>query len=543
MPPLSRPVRQRAAVGLLVAAVVLIASLTVLPVAARIGELSEQIENERLLLGRFVAMAALQDKLSEMQNAGRAASESGAYLKGESDAIRAASLQTFLSDLAGANGVRLNSTRPLPPRDRDELRLVGTRVQFIADIEQLREMLYSIEFDAALPVRRGRAGAARFRAGAARSRVRRAAGRAARRVRCPAAQEGVTAAMARISAGLSARPVAVGLAGACAILAFFTMYLLVTSVDTSPILPGAPLSGAGEQTGAGLVTPLDSKPVGEFRETVQRPLFNSTRKPVDRPKAKAEGPAEAGSHLDLRLVGIVKSGNGPARALIREGDQANGKWISEGDTFGGWKLRSVKDRSVIVEARRPRARADAAGGRAPHRRPGRRPRPRRQAALGIVASRTSAAPIRPGRMASGLAQLGAAGSGCSASLRASRGASSLRRTDASLLQIEAAGQAMLAVEHVGLDAVVEGEVAVRARHLLVVGVEDRRRRGDLARAARQCGDARIEGGHIAFQRLGRIALAVDRHEQNLELVARPGRARPARWTTRARWSGTRPGNA
>jgi general secretion pathway protein M len=145
MAPLSRPVRQFAAVGLLLAAVVLIASLTVLPVASRIGELREQIEGERLLLGRFAAMAALQDKLAEMQGAGRAASESEAYLKGESDAIRAASLQTILSELAGANGVRLSSTRQLPSRDRDDLRLVGTRVQFTADMEQLREMLYFIE--------------------------------------------------------------------------------------------------------------------------------------------------------------------------------------------------------------------------------------------------------------------------------------------------------------------------------------------------------------------------------------------------------------
>jgi hypothetical protein len=155
--------------------------------------------------------------------------------------------------------------------------------------------------------------------------------------------------MARVSAGLSARPVAVGLAGACVILALFTAYQLVSSVDTSPILPGAPLAGAGEQAGAGLVTLLDSKPVGEFREIVQRPIFNSTRRPVDRPKGKAVGPAEAGSPLDLRLVGIVKTGDAPARALIREGDQTTGKWIAEGDTFGGWKLRSVKDRSVIVE--------------------------------------------------------------------------------------------------------------------------------------------------------------------------------------------------
>ena len=112
-----------------------------------------------------------------------------------------------------------------------------------------------------------------------------------------------------------------------------------------------PLSGAGEQTGAGLATPLDAKPVSEFRETVQRPLFNSTRKPVDRPKtARVQGPTETGSHLDMRLVGIVKPGNAPNRALIRDADQTNGKWIAEGETFNGWKLRSVKDRSIIVEA-------------------------------------------------------------------------------------------------------------------------------------------------------------------------------------------------
>lgn len=161
----------------------------------------------------------------------------------------------------------------------------------------------------------------------------------------------MTAAMARVSAGLSARPVAVSLAAACSVLALVCGYLLATSVNTSPILPGAPLSGAGEQTGAGLATPLDAKPVSEFRETVQRPLFNSTRKPVDRPKtARVQAPTETGSHLDMRLVGIVKPGNAPNRALIRAADQTNGKWVTEGETFNGWKLRSVKDRSVIVEA-------------------------------------------------------------------------------------------------------------------------------------------------------------------------------------------------
>ena len=100
---------------MLSAAIALVLSLTVLPVASRIGDLGDQIDTERLALGRFEAMAALKDKVADMQRAGRAAGESGAYLKGQTDALRFASLQGFLSELAGANSVRLASTRALPP--------------------------------------------------------------------------------------------------------------------------------------------------------------------------------------------------------------------------------------------------------------------------------------------------------------------------------------------------------------------------------------------------------------------------------------------
>jgi hypothetical protein len=159
----------------------------------------------------------------------------------------------------------------------------------------------------------------------------------------------MTAAMARMSPNLSARPVAMGLAAACAVLALLIGYLLASAVDTSPVLPGAPTTGAGQQTDAGLTTPLDAKPISEFRETVRRPLFNSNRKPVERKKT-ATTEVEAGSALEMRLVGIVRSGSAPGRALIRLANETNGKWITEGDVFNGWKLRSVKDRSVIVEA-------------------------------------------------------------------------------------------------------------------------------------------------------------------------------------------------
>jgi general secretion pathway protein M len=142
---LARPMRQLAAVFLLLAVVALSWFLGVLPLSAHFQHLREQIETARSTLGRFSAVAALQDRLAETQRAARAASASAAYLKGEGDQIKSANLQTLLSTIASENGVRLTSTRALTPIERTELRLIGVRVQFTANIEQLREILYAAE--------------------------------------------------------------------------------------------------------------------------------------------------------------------------------------------------------------------------------------------------------------------------------------------------------------------------------------------------------------------------------------------------------------
>jgi hypothetical protein len=145
MPSLSRPVRQFAAVALLLVALALAAMMTVVPLAARIAGLREAIGTERVLLGRFAAVAARESETAELERAGHSALRSGAYLEGESEALMAAGLQTTLAQLASANRVRLHSTRALPARERDATRLIGVSVQFKADIEQLRTLLFRIE--------------------------------------------------------------------------------------------------------------------------------------------------------------------------------------------------------------------------------------------------------------------------------------------------------------------------------------------------------------------------------------------------------------
>ncbi|HEX5998255.1 MAG TPA: type II secretion system protein GspM [Hyphomicrobiaceae bacterium] len=142
---LSRATRRMAAVALLALLIAFAALTTVVPLAARVAELRDQIEIERALRGRLAAVAAHKVKTAEYEQVGRAALESGAYLKGDSEALMAAGLQTSLAQLAAATRVRFNSTRALPPRERDAMRLIGVSLQFRADIEQLRALLFRIE--------------------------------------------------------------------------------------------------------------------------------------------------------------------------------------------------------------------------------------------------------------------------------------------------------------------------------------------------------------------------------------------------------------
>jgi type II secretion system (T2SS) protein M len=145
MPALPRPLRQIAAVALLLLLIAGVVATTVVPLTARVAELREEIEAERVVLGRFAAVAARVDETAEHERIGRAALESGAYLKGESEALLAAGLQTTLAQIATASRVRFASTRALPPRERDSTRLIGVSVQFKAEIEQLRGILFRIE--------------------------------------------------------------------------------------------------------------------------------------------------------------------------------------------------------------------------------------------------------------------------------------------------------------------------------------------------------------------------------------------------------------
>ena len=146
----------------------------------------------------------------------------------------------------------------------------------------------------------------------------------------------------------SNRPANVHLAGAIGMLLALNWFLFQTPVDISPIDPAKVGTNAPVAPNLKLATPLDYKPAAQFAETINRPLFNPGRRPVQREVAAADSVEAQPS--ELQLVGVVKSGGSGARALIRASGTQAGKWIAEGEQFNGWTLRAIGERSVVVEA-------------------------------------------------------------------------------------------------------------------------------------------------------------------------------------------------
>jgi hypothetical protein len=138
------------------------------------------------------------------------------------------------------------------------------------------------------------------------------------------------------------------LTGAVVLLALLSLHLWHTPVDISPLAPPASRAETPRPASAEPATTLDTKTAEQFQETVGRPLFNPNRRPVERKESAAAQPKAEAS--DLRLVGVMKAGKEPPRALLRSANEPTGKWIAEGGEFGGWTLRKINDRSVVVQS-------------------------------------------------------------------------------------------------------------------------------------------------------------------------------------------------
>lgn len=145
MTALSKPIRQLAAVGLLLAALGAAFLFAVVPTWSYLADARTRIEDGRVLLGRLEAAAGRRSELAELQRATDAVPVQRLTLKGETEAIQLAGLQALVGELASAEGVRVTSARPLPAVERDGMRLVGLRFDVRADLDIVQRVLHRLE--------------------------------------------------------------------------------------------------------------------------------------------------------------------------------------------------------------------------------------------------------------------------------------------------------------------------------------------------------------------------------------------------------------
>lgn len=138
-------VRQALAVGLLLGAIGIVLAVAVLPLAGYVGGLRSGIDEQRALLGRFTAFTANSGEVQRLAQQSDDALRTGIFLTGDTDALRAASLQALLTKITQAQGVRLRSSRTLAPTERDGLRFIGIQIELDTGITQLQAIIAAIE--------------------------------------------------------------------------------------------------------------------------------------------------------------------------------------------------------------------------------------------------------------------------------------------------------------------------------------------------------------------------------------------------------------
>lgn len=142
---MSKPVRQLLAVALLALPLAALAVLVINPLWTHVAGLKDQIDQERMIVGRLSQLTGDETAKRTMEAQTKAARSSGLFIEGESESIRLSTLQSNVSAIAAANGIKLRSARNLPSRDKYELRLVGVQLQLVAPVAKLQKLLLDIE--------------------------------------------------------------------------------------------------------------------------------------------------------------------------------------------------------------------------------------------------------------------------------------------------------------------------------------------------------------------------------------------------------------
>lgn len=145
----SSPLRKLTALLLLMATIAAAYLLVAEPLVARIGELEDRLQAERLLLGRLRAIEATAKQPQDAGPAGTGetlkSSIGDVFLSGESAGVMAARVQESLQMMARANNMNVASMRTVGIRQNDGLSLVGIEAEVEGGLAGLQKMLLTME--------------------------------------------------------------------------------------------------------------------------------------------------------------------------------------------------------------------------------------------------------------------------------------------------------------------------------------------------------------------------------------------------------------
>lgn len=132
-------------------------------------------------------------------------------------------------------------------------------------------------------------------------------------------------------------------------------YALNHTIDITPVdaqrAPGPAVATADPA----IAKPNPPPTSAELLQTVQRPLFHASRRPIEPPKPKeipkvVEPPLPP---LQAQLIGVsIANPSGP-KALVRPAGDKQGTWLHVGEEVRGWRLNEIAvDRVVFVVGER-----------------------------------------------------------------------------------------------------------------------------------------------------------------------------------------------
>lgn len=145
-PTLPRWVHRVAALGVLLAVLGLAYAVLVAPVLASYDDTRQRLTEQRELLSRYLAVAGGREALERrVQQLSQRQAGSGAFLSGKTEALAAAALQDRVRSIMQRAGGDVRSIQNLPSESRNGLTRIGLRVQVVATIRDVRNILHELE--------------------------------------------------------------------------------------------------------------------------------------------------------------------------------------------------------------------------------------------------------------------------------------------------------------------------------------------------------------------------------------------------------------